>query len=293
MSPAWVGQGDRVESMSIKCRRSPWCGTSPWCRRSPSVLMQGLSTLQVTREMEVPSATLTPGPTEARGDGDRTGLHSGATTAGLGDLGMVSGRPWEEQVLPLQLSPPGRGQDTDPATGPPIVASHGPLHLWIFGRVQPRQAGGQCGDSAGAEVTTRHPSHRIERDKAFAHKKAERATVRMHLRDKYHLAQVRTHRDTLSPPPPVPPSWVAAILPLPGPIGWEVIPEEGSRRLLSLSVPSACARACPAVPAWGWAAAGPPDRPIPRCPKGAPSPAPSPGCWGSIAAPVPPPTHTG
>lgn len=30
---------------------------------------------------------------------------------------------------------------------------------------------------------------KIERDKAFAHKKAERATVRMHLRDKYHLAQ--------------------------------------------------------------------------------------------------------
>ncbi|XP_010179362.1 PREDICTED: complexin-3-like, partial [Mesitornis unicolor] len=29
----------------------------------------------------------------------------------------------------------------------------------------------------------------IERDKAFAQKKAERATVRMHLRDKYHLAQ--------------------------------------------------------------------------------------------------------
>lgn len=33
---------------------------------------------------------------------------------------------------------------------------------------------------------------KIERDKAFAQKKAERATVRMHLRDKYHLAQVRT-----------------------------------------------------------------------------------------------------
>ncbi|NXP55357.1 CPLX3 protein, partial [Heliornis fulica] len=30
---------------------------------------------------------------------------------------------------------------------------------------------------------------KIERDKAFAQKKAERATVRMHLRDKYHLAQ--------------------------------------------------------------------------------------------------------
>uniref|UniRef100_A0A669QPT4 Complexin 3 n=1 Tax=Phasianus colchicus TaxID=9054 RepID=A0A669QPT4_PHACC len=30
---------------------------------------------------------------------------------------------------------------------------------------------------------------KIERDKTFAHKKAERATVRMHLRDKYHLAQ--------------------------------------------------------------------------------------------------------
>ncbi|XP_068517972.1 complexin-3-like [Anas acuta] len=30
---------------------------------------------------------------------------------------------------------------------------------------------------------------KIERDKAFAHKKAERAAVRMHLRDKYHLAQ--------------------------------------------------------------------------------------------------------
>ncbi|XP_010220078.1 PREDICTED: complexin-3-like [Tinamus guttatus] len=30
---------------------------------------------------------------------------------------------------------------------------------------------------------------KIERDKAFAHRKAERATVRMHLRDKYHLAQ--------------------------------------------------------------------------------------------------------
>ncbi|XP_062452301.1 complexin-4-like [Rhea pennata] len=30
---------------------------------------------------------------------------------------------------------------------------------------------------------------KIERDKAFAHKKAERATVRMHLRDKYRLAQ--------------------------------------------------------------------------------------------------------
>lgn len=26
----------------------------------------------------------------------------------------------------------------------------------------------------------------------FAQRKAERATVRMHLRDKYHLAQVRT-----------------------------------------------------------------------------------------------------
>uniref|UniRef100_A0A8C5NR31 CPLX3 protein n=1 Tax=Junco hyemalis TaxID=40217 RepID=A0A8C5NR31_JUNHY len=33
---------------------------------------------------------------------------------------------------------------------------------------------------------------KIERDKAFAQRKAERATVRMHLRDKYHLAQVRT-----------------------------------------------------------------------------------------------------
>ncbi|NXG36945.1 CPLX3 protein, partial [Dromaius novaehollandiae] len=30
---------------------------------------------------------------------------------------------------------------------------------------------------------------KIERDKAFAHRKAERATVRMHLRGKYHLAQ--------------------------------------------------------------------------------------------------------
>ncbi|NXJ69106.1 CPLX3 protein, partial [Rostratula benghalensis] len=30
---------------------------------------------------------------------------------------------------------------------------------------------------------------KIERDKAFAQRKAERATVRMHLRDKYHLAQ--------------------------------------------------------------------------------------------------------
>ncbi|XP_029819751.1 complexin-3-like [Manacus vitellinus] len=31
---------------------------------------------------------------------------------------------------------------------------------------------------------------KIERDKAFAQRKAERATVRMHLRDKYHLTQV-------------------------------------------------------------------------------------------------------
>uniref|UniRef100_A0A8C3UWE1 CPLX3 protein n=2 Tax=Catharus ustulatus TaxID=91951 RepID=A0A8C3UWE1_CATUS len=30
---------------------------------------------------------------------------------------------------------------------------------------------------------------KIERDKMFAQRKAERATVRMHLRDKYHLAQ--------------------------------------------------------------------------------------------------------
>ncbi|XP_032568228.1 complexin-3-like [Chiroxiphia lanceolata] len=30
---------------------------------------------------------------------------------------------------------------------------------------------------------------KIERDKAFAQRKAERATVRMHLRDKYHLTQ--------------------------------------------------------------------------------------------------------
>ncbi|NXY55205.1 CPLX3 protein, partial [Callaeas wilsoni] len=30
---------------------------------------------------------------------------------------------------------------------------------------------------------------KIERDKVFAQRKAERATVRMHLRDKYHLAQ--------------------------------------------------------------------------------------------------------
>ncbi|XP_035424045.1 complexin-3-like [Cygnus atratus] len=30
---------------------------------------------------------------------------------------------------------------------------------------------------------------KIERDKSFVHKKAERAAVRMHLRDKYHLAQ--------------------------------------------------------------------------------------------------------
>ncbi|XP_074421901.1 complexin-3-like [Larus michahellis] len=30
---------------------------------------------------------------------------------------------------------------------------------------------------------------KIERDKAFAQKKAERAAMRMHLRDKYHLAQ--------------------------------------------------------------------------------------------------------
>ncbi|XP_005140647.2 complexin-3-like [Melopsittacus undulatus] len=30
---------------------------------------------------------------------------------------------------------------------------------------------------------------KIERDKAFAQRKAERAAVRMHLRDKYHLAQ--------------------------------------------------------------------------------------------------------
>lgn len=33
---------------------------------------------------------------------------------------------------------------------------------------------------------------RIERDKVFAQRKAERATMRMHLRDKYHLSQVRT-----------------------------------------------------------------------------------------------------
>ncbi|XP_074893602.1 complexin-3-like [Buteo buteo] len=30
---------------------------------------------------------------------------------------------------------------------------------------------------------------KMERDKAFVRRKAERATVRMHLRDKYHLAQ--------------------------------------------------------------------------------------------------------
>uniref|UniRef100_A0A8C0EUI3 Complexin 3 n=1 Tax=Bubo bubo TaxID=30461 RepID=A0A8C0EUI3_BUBBB len=30
---------------------------------------------------------------------------------------------------------------------------------------------------------------KIERDKAFAQKKAERATLRMHMRDKYHLPQ--------------------------------------------------------------------------------------------------------
>ncbi|NXI87414.1 CPLX3 protein, partial [Rhipidura dahli] len=30
---------------------------------------------------------------------------------------------------------------------------------------------------------------KIERDKVFAQRKAERATVRIHLRDKYHLAQ--------------------------------------------------------------------------------------------------------
>ncbi|XP_074933140.1 complexin-3-like [Phalacrocorax aristotelis] len=34
---------------------------------------------------------------------------------------------------------------------------------------------------------------KIERDKAFAQRKAERASVRMHLRDKYHLA--RDERD--------------------------------------------------------------------------------------------------
>uniref|UniRef100_A0A493TUK6 Complexin 3 n=1 Tax=Anas platyrhynchos platyrhynchos TaxID=8840 RepID=A0A493TUK6_ANAPP len=44
---------------------------------------------------------------------------------------------------------------------------------------------------------------KIERDKAFAHKKAERAAVRMHLRDKYHLAQVGTHVGC--PEPPYPP----------------------------------------------------------------------------------------
>ena len=56
------------------------------------MLVQGLSILQMTREREVPSATLTPGPTYVREDEDRTGLHSGATTTDLGDLGMVSGR---------------------------------------------------------------------------------------------------------------------------------------------------------------------------------------------------------
>uniref|UniRef100_A0A8B9RQ83 Uncharacterized protein n=1 Tax=Accipiter nisus TaxID=211598 RepID=A0A8B9RQ83_9AVES len=39
------------------------------------------------------------------------------------------------------------------------------------------------GDSVGACCC------RMERDKAFVRRKAERATVRMHLRDKYHLAQ--------------------------------------------------------------------------------------------------------
>lgn len=38
-------------------------------------------------------------------------------------------RLWEERVLPLQLSPLGRGRDTDPGLGPPVAVSHGPLHL--------------------------------------------------------------------------------------------------------------------------------------------------------------------
>uniref|UniRef100_A0A8C2T0J8 Uncharacterized protein n=1 Tax=Coturnix japonica TaxID=93934 RepID=A0A8C2T0J8_COTJA len=41
---------------------------------------------------------------------------------------------------------------------------------------------------------------KIERDKAFAHRKAERATVRMHLRDKYHLPCSAPPCSVLCPP---------------------------------------------------------------------------------------------
>ncbi|XP_068012513.1 uncharacterized protein [Melanerpes formicivorus] len=92
---------------------------------------------------------------------------------------------------------------------------------------------------------------KIERDKAFAQRKAGRAAVRMHLRDKYHLAQVRSSppvtrpRGSFASPcilwdsPRLGGCWTS--------LGWEMAPEEGSKLLLSAPAPSA-ASLHPTVP---------------------------------------------
>ncbi|OPJ77573.1 hypothetical protein AV530_004702 [Patagioenas fasciata monilis] len=88
---------------------------------------------------------------------------------------------------------------------------------------------------------------KIERDKAFAQRKAERATVRMHLRDKYHLAQRAANS-----------CWLGRTSRLP---------------------------TCPSVRTWDWTVLAPPD--IPSTPRDPPSPVPAPRLLGDRSAHVP------
>lgn len=82
-----------------------------------------------------------------------------------------------------------------------------------------RGVGEVGGDSVGARCC------RMERDKAFVRRKAEWATVRMHLRDKYHLAQVRTSPPVVGPRGSSPSSSSPQNSPRPG--GCQASPRRG------------------------------------------------------------------
>lgn len=191
-----AGDGSRVGAQrSLQYERSQWCRKSPW------VLAQGFGTLQVTR-----GRCLVP-PSPQHPWSHRTMGTARTPSPDLGDLGASIGTASGKREATGAASPCHKCHHLEGAGG----AGCGPrclprVDLCAFGRVQRCcRAGvqGDGGDSAGAGVTAWHPPCRIERDKAFAHKKAERAAVRMHLRDKYHLAQVGTHVGC--PEPPYPP----------------------------------------------------------------------------------------
>lgn len=197
--PGWDGDREAGDGSRVGAQRSLQYERSQWCRKSPWVLAQGLGTLQVTR-----GRCLVP-PSPQHPWSHRTMGTARTPSPDLGDLGASIGTASGKREATGAASPCHKchhragGQDAAPDD----------CLMWTFAPLDgcSHTTGPGCGvdggSSAGAGVTAWCPPCRIERDKAFAHKKAERAAVRMHLRDKYHLAQVGTHVGC--PEPPYPP----------------------------------------------------------------------------------------